>query len=142
MLAILTGVRFSVKEKLCKSLQRCRTAAVRIRYLIMINLLSNRSAYETAEVLGVHNTTVYHVARRFRAHGEWSLWDGREDNGQTKLDERFVTILYRVVRATPRSKRPSTRRSSSVSPARRGAGRRQSSGRSPVRNASTTTGCT
>jgi len=101
MLAILTGVRFSVKEKLCKSLQRCRTAAVRIRYLIMINLLSNRSAYETAEVLGVHNTTVYRVARRFRAHGEWSLWDGREDNGQTKLDERFVTILYRVVRATP-----------------------------------------
>ena len=101
MLAILTGVRFSVKEKLCKSLQRCRIAAVRIRYLIMINLLSSRSAYETAEVLGVHNTTVYRVARRFRAHGEWGLWDGREDNGQTKLDERFLTVLYRVVRATP-----------------------------------------
>jgi hypothetical protein len=66
MLAILTGVRFSVKEKLCKSLQRCRIAAVRIRYLIMINLLSSRSAYETAEVLGVHNTTVYRVARRRR----------------------------------------------------------------------------
>ena len=117
MLAILTGVRFSVKEKLCKSLQRCQIAAVRIRYLIMINLLSNRSAYETAEVLGVHNTTVYRVARRFRAHGEWSLWDGREDNGQTKLDERFLTVLYRVVRATPQQygwRRPTWTRESLV----------------------------
>jgi hypothetical protein len=43
-------------------------AAVRIRYLIVINLLNGRSAYQTAEVLRVHNTTVYRVARRFRDH--------------------------------------------------------------------------
>jgi transposase len=101
MNAILTGVRVSVKDKLCKHLRHCRHAGARIRYLIMINLLNNRSAYQTAEVLGVHNTTVYRVARRFRAHGEWSLWDAREDNGQTKLDEEFLAILYGVVRATP-----------------------------------------
>jgi transposase len=101
MPSILVGVRFDVKEKLCKQLRRCRNAGVRIRYLIVINLLSGRSAYQTAEVLGVHNTTVYRVARRFRAHGEWSLWDAREDNGQTKLDEHYLSILYRVVRATP-----------------------------------------
>jgi transposase len=98
---ILAGVRFSVKEKLCRQLRRCRDAGVRVRYLIIINLLNDRSAYRTAEVLGVHNTTVYRVARGFRAHGEWSLWDGREDNGQTKLDERYLDVLYRVVRATP-----------------------------------------
>jgi len=101
MPSILAGVRFSVKEKLCKQLRRCRNAGVRVRYLIIINLLNGRSARQTAEVLGVHNTTVYRVARRFRAHGEWSLWDGREDNGQTKLDEHFLTVLYWVVRATP-----------------------------------------
>jgi transposase len=49
----------------------------------------------------VHNTTVYRVARRFRAAGEWSLWDGREDNGHTKLDEHYLATLYRVVRASP-----------------------------------------
>jgi transposase len=65
------------------------------------NLLNDRSAYQTAEVLGVHNTTVYRVARRFRAAGEWSLWDAREDNGETKLDEHYLTVLHRVVRATP-----------------------------------------
>lgn len=102
MSSILAGVRFSVKEKLCKQLRRCRDAGVRVRYLIVINLLSGRSAYRTAEVLGVHNTTVYRVARRFRAHGEWGLWDARADNGQAKLDECFLATLHRVVRGTPR----------------------------------------
>ena len=49
----------------------------------------------------MHNTTVYRVAKRFRSRGEWGLWDAREDNGKTKLDERFLAVLYRVVRATP-----------------------------------------
>jgi transposase len=101
MCSILTGVRCSVKDKLCKHLRRCRNGGVRIRYLMIINLLNGRSAYQTAEVLGVHNTTVYRVARRFRSEGEWSLWDKREDNGDTKLDENYLRVLYRVVRATP-----------------------------------------
>jgi transposase len=101
MTSILGDVRFSVKEKLCKHLRRCRSAGVRVRYLIIINLLNDRSAYQTAEVLGVHNTTVYRVARRFRAAGEWGLWDAREDNGETKLDEHYLAVLQRVVRATP-----------------------------------------
>ena len=103
MTSILVGVRFSVKEKLCKHLRRCGNAGVRIRYLIVISLLNGRSAYQTAEILGVHNTTVYRVARRFRAYGEWGLWDGREDNGQTKLDEHFLKVLYWVVRANPQA---------------------------------------
>ena len=101
MSSILGRVRFSVKEKLCKQLRRFRNAGVRVRYLIVINLLNGRSARTTAEVLGVHNTTVYRVAKRFRQDGEWGLWDAREDNGETKLDERFLTRLYEVVRATP-----------------------------------------
>ena len=101
MIAILTGVRFAVKEKLCKHLRRCREAAVRVRYLIIINLLNHRSAAQTAEVLGVHSTTVYRVAHRFRIHEDWGLWDAREDNGESKLDECFLNTLYRVVRGTP-----------------------------------------
>jgi len=101
MISILAGVRVSVKEKLCKQLRRCRVAAVRVRYLIIVNLLNGRGARDTARILGVHNTTVYRVARRFRKDGEWALWDAREDNGETKLDERYLEVLYRVVRATP-----------------------------------------
>jgi transposase len=102
MCSILVGIRWSVKEKLCRELRRCRQADVRVRYLIVINLFHGRSARETAKILGVHNTTVYRVARRFRDGGEWSLWDAREDNGQTKLDEHYLNTLHRMVRRTPR----------------------------------------
>lgn len=101
MKSILGRVRFSVKEKLGKQLPRIRNANVRVHYLIVINLLNGRTARTTATVLGVHNTTVYRVAKRFRRDGEWGLWDAREDNGATKLDERFLTKLYEAVRATP-----------------------------------------
>jgi len=101
MTAILPPMRFSVKEKLLKHLRHCRQAGLRLRYLIIVNLLSGRSAYRVADVLGVHNTTVYRVARRFRRHGEWGLLDGREDNGTAKLDERYLATLYRVVRSSP-----------------------------------------
>ena len=73
MSSILGRVRFSVKEKLCKQLRRFRNAGVRVRYLIVINLLNGRSARTTAGVLGVHNTTVYRVAKRFQQDGEWGL---------------------------------------------------------------------
>ncbi len=70
MPSILPGVRFSVKEKLCRQLRRCRLAAVRIRYLIVLNLLSRRSAYQTAVVLGVHNSAVTVSSWGPR----WTLW--------------------------------------------------------------------
>jgi transposase len=98
---ILPKVRFAVKERRLKNLRRCRLAGLRLRYLIVINLLSGRGAYATAQALGVHNTTVYRVAKRFRAGGEWGLLDGREDNGTAKLDERYLDTLYRVVRSGP-----------------------------------------
>ena len=101
MSVIVPKVRFSVKQRLLKQLQQCRDAALKIRYLIIINLLNGRGAYATAEVLGVHNTTVYRVTKRFRDHGEWGLLDGREDNATGKLDERYLATLYQVVRSSP-----------------------------------------
>src|SRR5262249_48700263 len=98
---IVPKVRHSVKERLLRNLRRCREAGLRLRYLIVINLLGGRGAYRTAEALGVHNTTVYRVAQRFREQGEWGLLDGREDNGAAKLDERYLATLYRVVRSSP-----------------------------------------
>ena len=98
---IVPTVRFAVKQRLLRHLRRCRQAGLRLRYLIVINLLNGRGAYPTAEALGVHNTTVYRVAQRFREGGEWGLLDGREDNGTAKLDERYLGALYRVVRSSP-----------------------------------------
>jgi len=101
MSAIVPSVRYSVKEKLRKHLRQCRNAGLRLRYLIVINLLHGRGAYETADVLNIHNTTVYRVARRFCQFGECGLLDGREDNGASKLDERYLDVLYKLVRSSP-----------------------------------------
>jgi transposase len=101
MPSILPTVRYAVKQRLLRNLRRCTHANLRLRYLILINLLEGRAAYVTAHVLGVHNTTVYRVAKRFRNYGECGLLDGRQDNGTAKLDERYLDTLYRVVRSNP-----------------------------------------
>jgi transposase len=101
MAAIVPQLKWSVKEKMKKRFRKCSSASVRIHYLIIFNLLHGHGAYETAERLGVHNTTVYRVARRFRERGEISLWDRREDNGEPKLTEEYLGKLQEVVRSTP-----------------------------------------
>jgi transposase len=101
MPAIVLKVRYAVKQRLLKNLRRCRSAGVRLRYLIVLNVLNGRSARATAEVLQVHNTTVYRVLSRFRTYAEAGLADGRADNGADKVDEDYLNQLYRVVRSTP-----------------------------------------
>ena len=81
MAPIVLTVRHAVKERLVKSLRRCRDAGARLRHLIVLNVLAGRSARDAADALKVHNTTVYRVLGRFRAYGEAGLCDGRADNG-------------------------------------------------------------
>jgi len=98
---IVPKVRFADKRRVLDRMRRCREAGLKGRYLIVVNLLSGRSAKQTAEVLGVGRSTVYRVARRFREQGEVGLLDRREDNGQVKLDERYLSDLHEVVRGHP-----------------------------------------
>jgi transposase len=101
MCRIVPRVPWSVKEKMRKRFRKCAVATVRIRYLIVFNLWNGRAVHEIELVLGVHNTTIYRVARRFRDLGEASLWDGREVNGAGKLSEAYLGILNEVVRSSP-----------------------------------------
>jgi transposase len=99
---IVLKVRYNVKQRLLKTLRRCRNAGTRQRYLIILNILNGRGARTTADVLHLHNTTVYRVIDRFQRYGEAGLADGRADNGADKLGENFLSQLDRVVRAMPR----------------------------------------
>lgn len=101
MALILPRPSYFVKERFKKRFRYCRQAIVRIRYLIIFNVWNGRSARHIAEVLKVHNTTVYRVVRCFRERGEAGLWDGREDNGPDKLSEDFLGLLDRLVRSNP-----------------------------------------
>ena len=98
---IIPRLRLAEKEKLLRHLRQCRNAALKMRYLIVVNLVGGRSPTQTAEALNLSRSTVYRVAQRFREYGEWGLLDRREDNGEPKLEERYLAILYKVVRATP-----------------------------------------
>jgi transposase len=101
MKKIVLRVRFSVKERLLKYLRCCRDAEVKLRLLVIINLINGRSARQTAEVLNIHNTTVYRLLKRYRDFGEAGLYDGRTDNGSDKLDEKYLCRLDEVVRNAP-----------------------------------------
>jgi hypothetical protein len=113
MASIIPRFSWLVKEKMKRRFQKCRSARVRVRYLIVFNLWHQRTVREIERVLEIHNTTIYRVAKRFSEHGEASLWDGREGNGATKLSEAYLGILNDVVRSSPQDhghRRPTWRK--------------------------------
>lgn len=97
MEGILPELRWSDKERIRKHLRRCSDAGLKMRYLIIVNLMHGRDVQEVVMALQVGRSTVYAVAKRFREHGEAGLVDRREENGQRKLDERYLATLYDVV---------------------------------------------
>ena len=101
MPAIVPPLRFAVKQRLLRNLRRCRHGTVKIHYLIIVNLVGGRTAQPTADILGIHRSTVYRVAQRFRSQGELGLFDGRADNGPHKLEPAYLQALERAVRACP-----------------------------------------
>ena len=98
---IIPRLRFAEKEKIFRHLRQCRIASLKTRYLIVVNLIRGRPVMQIAEALNVSRGTIYRVVQRFREYGEWGLLDRREDNGQCKLDERYLSILYWLVRSSP-----------------------------------------
>lgn len=101
MSGIVSRFSWLVKENMRKRFQKCCRASARLRYLIVFNLWHGRSVRMIEAVLGVHNTSIYRLAKRFRERGEAAFWDGRENNGAEKLSETFLGILNEVVRSSP-----------------------------------------
>jgi transposase len=96
---ILPYVRVSIKERMLRRLRELTDAKERNRYLIILNLIKGRAAAEVAKVLHVARSTVYRVATRFSEFGEAGLVDRREDNGRRKVDEEYLSKLWKTVRS-------------------------------------------
>lgn len=101
MEAIVTGLDRRRKRCLRKKAQRCKDARLRMRYLIVLNVAEGQTPTEVARTLHVARSTVYEVARRFREQGEAGLVDRREENGDAKLDEKYLAVLYETVDSNP-----------------------------------------
>jgi transposase len=71
------------------------------RYLIVVNLDEGRTVADTARALGVAESTVRRVRKRYLECGEAGLVDRREENGDRKLDEEYLAILHEAVAGSP-----------------------------------------
>jgi transposase len=89
------------KRRLEKRCRKLKDGDLKSRYLIVLNLADGRSASDTAKALKVNRSTVYRVAARFREGGEDGLIDRREENGETKLSDEFLSALWEVVESCP-----------------------------------------
>ena len=101
MEGIIPELRSSANKRLIEKMRECRDAKLKTRYLIIINLAEKKSPTQTAGSLKVARSTVYRVAKRFREAGEVGLVDRREENGEKKLDERYLAELHKLVASSP-----------------------------------------
>ncbi len=101
MARMVVGVRGPVKRQLRKLLRKTNDKGLAMRCRIVLLFGEGLSRERIAETAGCSVSWVDRVLGRFRDHGVAGLLDRREDNGQTKLDERFLAVLYEIVDKQP-----------------------------------------
>lgn len=102
MKGIVVCLGRSCNRRFRKTARQTKDPKLARRYLMILNLDEGRSVVDTACALGVNESTVRRIRRRFLEHGEAGLVDRREDNGDTKLQEQYLATLYEVVASSPR----------------------------------------
>lgn len=101
MEAIVPRMDRRARRRLLKRMRKCREAPMRTRYLIILTLAEGHSPTETTRRIKVSRSTVYRVAERYRQAEESGLVDRREENGEPKLEEDYLAVLYDVVASWP-----------------------------------------
>ena len=101
MQSIVLALPHRVKVRIRRLRRRSSEAGLALRCQIVLLAAKGRASRAIAESLGCSRSWASRVIRRFRAEGESSLWDRREDNGTLKLDEHFLQTLYELVEGRP-----------------------------------------
>jgi len=101
MARIVVRVRGPVKRELRKLRRKTSDKGLAGRCQIVLLWGEGEPWFDIAKGVGCSLSWVGRVIRRFRDHGIAGLYDRREDNGQTKLDEHYLTTLYDVVDKQP-----------------------------------------
>jgi transposase len=94
-------VRGPVKRELRKLRQQTTDKGLAARCQIVLRWAEGELQFVIAKGVGCSVSWVARVIRRFRDHGIVGLYDRREDNGATKLDERYLAGLYGIVDKQP-----------------------------------------
>ncbi len=90
-----------VKLTLGRMRRQTKDKGLADRCQIVLLVARGRRRADVAESVGRSVSWVNRVVARFRDHGAAGLLDRREDNGQPKLNEWFLSTLYDVVDGSP-----------------------------------------
>lgn len=90
-----------VKVKLRRMRRTTRDKGLAQRCQIVLLAGKGRGRAAIAESVGVSVSWVNRVIKRFHDHGIAGLEDRRQDNGQTKVDEHYLSTLIEVVAGSP-----------------------------------------
>jgi len=101
MIRMVVRVRGPVKRELRRLRQKTSDKGLAARCQIILLWGESEGWFEIAKGVGCSMSWVGRVIRRFRDHGIAGLHDRREDNGETKLDEQYLSTLYETVDKQP-----------------------------------------
>lgn len=90
-----------VKLKIRSMRRNTRDKGLAMRCQIVLLAAKHRTRPMIAEAVGCSVSWVNRVVSRFRDFGIAALYDGREDNGAVKIDERYLSLLYEVIDDSP-----------------------------------------
>jgi transposase len=102
MSVIVIRLEHHVKRQLRCLKNKTRDKGMAIRCQIILLAAKGVRRGVIADSLGCSVSWVNRIVARFRDHGIAGLMDHREDNGQVKLDEHFLSTLYELVDGSPR----------------------------------------
>jgi transposase len=98
---IVIRLEHRVKVSLRRLRRQTPDKGLAMRCQIVLLVAKGRSRPLTAEAVGCSVSWVNRVIGRFDQFGIAGLMDRREDNGQEKLDEHYLSQLYDVVDGSP-----------------------------------------
>ena len=91
----------SKRRQLIREGRQSGDPATATRFTIVAKLAAGQRQAEVARALEVAPATASRVAAAFREHGLDGLRDRRQDNGATKVDEKFLVALAETLVGVP-----------------------------------------
>lgn len=101
MARMVVRVRGPVKRQLRNLRRKTTDKGLAARCQIVLLWAEGELQYVIAKGVGCSVSWVARVIHRFRNNGIAGLHDRREENGQTKLEERYLATLYQIVDKQP-----------------------------------------
>jgi len=100
-LGAIISLSRQVRRAFRRRAQKTRDAALCKRYLILVLVSEGQSSVSIEHHLKVARAHVSRTVRKYAAQGEAGLQDRREDNGNRKVDEKFLSVLQELLGQVP-----------------------------------------